>query len=507
MAGGTLIVDYDDRIAGLIPDAAVTHEGSLEVPHNFQATKLLRSLGIEAPAPILTQYGWADNTPFDVQKKTAAMLTTERRAYVFNGLGTGKTFTAIGAFDFLRQEGLARRMLVVAPLSTLEFVWEAEVFKRFPHLTTSVLYAPNKAKRLKKLAVEADVYVINFDGIKTIGAELAARADIDVLCIDEISKAYRNGSSERTKQMRKFAQRFSWVWGMTGSPMPRHVTDIWGQASIITPNTVPKYFKHLEQDLCYKAGPFEWKPKTGAIERAMQMLQPSTRFELSDVLELPEQVIRYVDVPLGPKQQAAYDAMKNAALACIGNHTIDAQNAGAAMSKMLQIALGWVYTHDGRVVELDNDLRLQTVIDKIDDAAQKVLVFVPFKSALAALGKRFEKEGLDYALVSGDTPAGKRSAIFSDFQNTDRYKVLGAHPDCMAHGLTLTRADTIIWGAPVTNLETFMQANGRITRIGQKHKQLVLMVGGSPIERKIYKALGDKENVQNRLLELLAEAT
>lgn len=97
--------------------------------------------------------------------------------------------------------------------------------------------------------------------------------------------------------------------------------------------------------------------------------------------------------------------------------------------------------------------------------------------------------------------------IFTEFQDTPKYKVLLAHPACMAHSLTLTAASTTIWAGPVTSLETFHQANGRTFRVGQKHKTLVAMIGGTPMERKMYRLLGANEKLQNHFLSLVEAIT
>ena len=111
------------------------------------------------------------------------------------------------------------------------------------------------------------------------------------------------------------------------------------------------------------------------------------------------------------------------------------------------------------------------------------------------------------AVVSGDTPAGKRSDIFHTFQNTDKYKVLLVHPACLAHGITLTAATTAIWVSPVLDLETFDQANARIRRVGQKHKQQIIMIQGTPVERRVYSMLRNKQRIQEQLLQLFEEAS
>ena len=101
----------------------------------------------------------------------------------------------------------------------------------------------------------------------------------------------------------------------------------------------------------------------------------------------------------------------------------------------------------------------------------------------------------------------QRSEIFNLFQRSAKYKVLNAHPVCMAHGLTLTAADTIVWFAPISSNETFEQANARIRRVGQTHKQQVLMLSGTVAERRTYQRLRQKQALQDSVLDILAEIT
>src|SRR5690606_27599814 len=148
-------------------------------------------------------------------------------------------------------------------------------------------------------------------------------------------------------------------------------------------------------------------------------------------------------------------------------------NAGAVMNKLLQVSTGWVYTADGNTIALDNNTRIAALMDAINSTDRKVLVFAPFKHALAGISAALTSEGIEHATVSGDTSASERGQVFNLFQNTSKYRVINAHPQCLAHGVTLTAADTIIWFAPITSNEIYDQANRRIRRIGQKHKQLI----------------------------------
>ena len=499
-------VPYRPDIANLFPAAKRVTLGSnqlIVLPHGLEETRVLRNLGYEVPAPILMHYDWAGGKPFEVQKKTCAMLTTNPRAYVLNGMGTGKTKSALWAFDYLRSVGLAQRMLVVAPLSTMNFTWAREVFNTLPHLSCVTLHG-SRAKRLERLAEDHDIYVINHDGLKIIAEDIKKRTDIDVLCLDELA-VYRNGGSDRTKKTRDVAKNFPWVWGMTGSPTPNEPTDAWAQATIVTPNTVPRYFSRYREDLMQRITQFKWVPKPDAIEKAFASLQPAVRYTLDDILELPEVVERTQDIEMGPKQDKIYKQMKQNAYAAIAAKEITAMDAGAVLNKLLQISAGWVYAKEREVVTLDNDNRLQALVDTIESTERKVIVFVPFVHALNGIKTRLFNEGIECETVSGETPRLHRDHIFNVFQNTNKLRVLVAHPQCMAHGVTLTAADTIIWFAPTTSLEIFEQANARIRRVGQKHKQLVLMFQSTDAEKRMYSRLRSKQKVQNTLLEMFED--
>ena len=496
-------------LENLFPNAKqVTFKGNnlILINHGMEETRLLRNMGMDVPSPVLNQYDWEGGTPFEVQKKTVAMLTLNTRGYVLNGMGTGKTKAALWAWRYLNRTGNAQKLLVVAPLSTLNFTWAKEIIQTIPGVEIQVLHG-TKQKRLDKLAnTNADIYIINHDGLAIIADAVIARKDIDTLVLDELA-VYRNGTAQRTKITRKVTQHMKWVWGMTGSPTPNAPTDAWAQCTLITPNTVPKYFNRFRDDVMLRVTQFKWIPKEGALEHVFDVMQPSVRYTLDDVTELPDLVERTIDVEMGSKQAKVYDEMEKHAYTAIANQEITAMNAGAVLSKLLQISTGYIYTRDGSVVSLDNEARLEALVDAVNATDRKVIVFVPFVHALEAINKRLTSEGYDVRQVSGSTPRSERDEIFRLFQNTGAVKVIVAHPQCMSHGLTLTAADTIIWFAPLPNLEIFEQANARIRRVGQKHRQLVLMFQATKAERQMYARLRAKQKVQNMLLEMFEEAT
>lgn len=504
-------VPVSPALANLFPNAPRTRfqgRDTIILPHGPYETLVLRGMGFDIPAPIMAHYDWAGGKPFEVQKKTAAMLTTHQRAYVLNGMGTGKTRTALWAFDYLRSVGLVKRALIVAPLSTLNFTWAHEAFRTVPHLKVAVLHG-SRQKRIDRLNSDADILIINPEGLVTlvdniVGPRNDLKPTFDLMVLDELA-LFRNGSSLRHKMTKKIAAKVPWVWGMTGSPTPNEPTDVWGQAQIVTPERVSRSFNRFRDELMVKVSNFQFHPKKDAAERAFATLQPAVRFTLDDVVELPDVVERVVDVEMGEKQAKVYKALADHAYAMVQSSEITAVNAGAVLNKLLQVSIGYVYAKDREVVALDNVKRLDALIDCINASDNKVLVFVPYTHALDGVAARLTQEGIDHRTVHGGVSRKEREDTFRLFQNTGAVKVIVAHPATMSHGLTLTAADTIIWFSPTTSLETFEQANARIRRVGQTKKQQILMFQGTPAEKRIYARLRKKQKVQDRILSLFSD--
>jgi len=503
-----LLLPFEGKIRAMWPRAPhLEHEGLewavlSDGPREHIA---LAAAGYRLPPPILRHYDWENTStpPFETQKQTAALMSSNRRCYVLSDMGTGKTRSALFAWRYLRRQGCAGKLLVVAPLSTLKFTWLTEAFKVMPHVKAVVLHGTKK-RRLKLLEdPEAEIFIINHAGITTIEYELQARKDIDCLVLDELA-VYRNNSI-RTKRMRAFAERFAWCWGMSGRPMPNAPTDVWNQCRIITPHSVPKYYSWARDVLMQKIDMYRWVPKPGAVETARSWMQPSIRTALDDVVELPPMVVRAVDVELGKEQQRAYARLAREMAVLVEQKQIVAANAGVNMGKLLQVAAGWVYDNDGGAVEFKDNPRKQLLLDLIDEATHKVLIFVPWRHAIQGISDLLTEEEIDHAVIHGSINANDRNAIFNDFQTTQQYRCLLAHPATLAHGLTLTKAATCIWFSPITSLEQWEQSNARIRRPSQQNKQLYLCMQGTPIEKKVYALLRRKQNLQDRLLELLKQ--
>ena len=501
---GSLIIDATPAVQALFPDVPVV-DGKVTLEHSPRSTIPLRAIGFDVPSSIQS-YDFCGGTPFDIQVRTCESMVENPRSFVLNSMGTGKTRCALWAFDYLKKLGLVNKMLVVCPISTMTFTWGREVLLSTPHLRWSVIYGSAEKRRKLLADEEVDFYIINHEGLAVVQKEIMARTDIDVLCLDELA-VYRN-PTQRTKIAAKVAATKTVVWGMTGAPMPNFVTDIYNQIKVVTPQRMPMRFTHLRDELMYRITQFKWVNKTGAIEKAFNYFQPAVRYTLDDITELPEAIVPPPQsTALGEQQQRIYTDLRKYATAKIAKGEINTQNAGVLMSKLLQVSAGWLYDSKGDIHALDGGARLDALADIIDAAANKVIVFTSFLHVMHGVHRYLKDKGYDPHLVHGDTSPKQRNEIFTTFQMTSHPGPLVAHPRCLSHGLTLTAADTIVWYGPTTSAEIYDQANARIRRVGQKHKQLFVHLSSTPIERGVYKLLTDRILQQDSFLHLLEEAS
>jgi SNF2 family DNA or RNA helicase len=184
---------------------------------------------------------------------------------------------------------------------------------------------------------------------------------------------------------------------------------------------------------------------------------------------------------------------------------ISAVNAAVAINKLLQISCGSIYTDTGEVVDFDVSNRLNVVQEVIEESSHKVLVFVPFTHTINLLKTHLEKNGITCDVINGEVSLNKRSDAVQRFQNQTDPKVLIIQPQAASHGLTLTAANTVIWYAPVSSVETYLQANARIDRPGQKNNMTVVHIKGSAVEQRLYSMLQNNINNHSKIIDLYRE--
>ena len=255
----------------------------------------------------------------------------------------------------------------------------------------------------------------------------------------------------------------------------------------------------------YPVSRFKWVPKLDALDTVFKTLQPAIRFTKEECLDLP--AITYVDreAPLTLQQEHYYKILRTKFLMQAGEEQVTSANVAVNMSKLLQISGGAVYSNSGNTIEFDVSNRLKVVKEVIDEAIAKVLIFVPFRHTIKLLHEYLLSKNTPTECITGDTTLNQRTNLFKRFQESDDIKVFIIQPQAAAHGVTLTAASTIIWYAPVTSTEIYLQANARINRRGQKNVMTVVNIQGSAVERRLYSLLSGRLDAHVRLLDLYNE--
>jgi len=499
LPGQTKVIDYNGH--------------NLAVKHSLDATKILRNLGIKAPSPIRYYYRWTGRyKPMAHQIETADFLTLNRKAFVLNEMGTSKTASALWAADYLMQLGRVKKVLVVAPLSTLERVWLDEVFLWTMHRSAVVLHG-SREKRLQLLDTDADIYVINHDGLAVIASEIKDRDDINLTIVDEAA-AYRNGGNERYAVLKSVvAKEQMRLWLMTGTPCPNAPTDAWALAKLVNPLNVPTYFTSWKRQTMQQVTTYKWVPRIGSSEMAYNAMQPAVRFRKKDCLDLPPVSFSKRAVTLTKDQEKAYAEMHKFMVMQARSTPITAVNAADQIGKLRQILCGVVKNPEtGEYDEIPHQPRAKVLLECIEEASAKVIVVVPYKGIINALHRTIT-QGIQTPgksslgpftceVLNGDVSIKDRNKIITAFTKTKTPHVLLCHPRVMAHGLNLSVADTIIFYAPIYSNEDSEQVMDRINRTGQTLPMTIIRLGAVQLEWNIYNVVEARRKGQQSILEL-----
>jgi len=450
----------------------------------------------------LSEYEWPRPpgfTPFAHQKQTSEFLLANPKAFCFNEQGTGKTASVIWAVDYLMQRGLIKRVLVVCPLSIMKSAWQGDLFKFAIHRTVAIAHG-SAAKRKEIINNGAEFVVINFDGVGVVKKEILA-GEFDLIVVDEAS-AYKNAQTARWKDMRDLNKVIKGLWMLTGTPAAQSPVDAYGLAKLINPTAVSPFFGHFKDTVMNKVSTFRWVPKPNAMTLVHSILQPAIRFEKAQCLDLPPLTFVERESIMSPQQVKYYNVLKKQMLIEADGEEISAVNAAVQINKLLQIAGGAVYTDTGEVLEFDVTNRLKVVQEVIEESSHKVLVFIPFTHTIELLQKHLNKHNISCDVINGKVSVNQRADIVKRFQEQPEPKVLLIQPKAAAHGLTLTAANTIIWYAPCTSVETYLQANARIDRPGQVNNMTIVHITGSPIEARMYKMLQGNISNHSKIIDL-----
>ena len=456
------------------------------------------------PSPITRDYKWAGRFhPFEHQKVTSEFLSINHKAFCFNEAGTGKTSSVLWASDYLMNLGKIKRVLIICPLSIMTSAWKNDIYNTCIHRVPGVAYGRADDRRAIINNPNYEFVIINYDGVAIVREDIE-KANFDLIVIDE-ANAYKSVSTTRWKTLNKILKPTTRLWLLTGTPASQSPIDAYGLARLVCPQRVPKFSSAWRDMVMYQVTRFKWLPKTDSKAKVFQVLQPAIRFAKNDCLDLPEVMYQTREVPLSKQVEKFYKELKKEFLIEAAGQEITSVNAAANMSKLLQISGGAVYTDDKKVVDFDITPRLKALQEVIDQTEHKILIFVPFRHTIDIVSKHLDKQGISNDVIKGDVSATNRTRIIKEFQTSDDPRVLVIQPQSASHGVTLTRADTIVFWSPVLSVEVYLQCVARIDRVGQKNKMTVVHLQGSEVEKRLYAMLQGKVDAHTQLVDLYRE--
>lgn len=439
--------------------------------------------------------------PMAHQRLTVEFFIMNKRCFCFNDMGTGKTLSALWAFDLLMRMGKVRRILIVGPLISLRSVWAKEIFENIPYLNYGIAHG-TKTHRKNIIHSHADIVIINHDAVVGMMDEIV-KAKFDIVCIDELT-AFKTHDSDRTRFMTTIAHSVKAVWGLTGDPTPNSPVEAYAQAKLVNPKNpmLPRYFTQYRDMTMTRLSEYMYVPKPEAPNIVASILQPAIRFTREQCIDLPPTTYVDQEIELSPEQATMYKKVKEELYFEHSKGEIVAANAAVALSKLLQISAGAVKTSDGEPIFLDNGPRMKALFSIFEQTPQKKLVvFVTYRASMIQLMEKITAKGIKCDMINGDVPHNRRASIINDFQNGDLSIIL-LQPQSTAHAITLVQANTVLWFSMIPSNELYSQGIARVVRTGQKLKTLIIRFVASKAEEHLAKMLDRKGNLSGEILQL-----
>ena len=481
-------------------------DGSAEIAvyWGLDEARVLKNLGVkDVPSPITRRYNWPGKfKPMAHQVETAAFLTFNKKAFVFSEPGTGKTLSALWAADYLMKRGDVRRCLILCPLSIMHSAWMNDLNNSIIHRSAIVAHHYQASRRIEMVQQDYEFVITNYDGLNLIADEINNNGKFDLIIVDE-ANAYKTVTTKRWKALKSIMTPNTHLWMMTGTPASQSPLDAYGLAKLVNADGIPKFFTGWRDKIMNKVTQFKWAPKANAAQDVHDALQPAIRFTKAQCLDLPPVLTTVREVPLTPQQAKYYNLLKDRMMVQAAGETITAVNAAAGVSKLLQISCGAAYTDDKEVVEFDAAPRLSVLEEVLDETSRKVIIFALFRSTIDTIQTHLTKKNIANEAIHGDVNPTKRADIIRRFQTEANPRVLVMQPQATAHGITLTAADTVVFYGPLMSVEQYIQCIARADRKGQdSDKVTVVHIQGSPIEKKMFKALEGKVTDNTLLTEM-----
>lgn len=438
-------------------------------------------------------------TPHEYQRYTVQFIIDHPEAAIFLGMGMGKTISTLTAInDLIRNRFETRRVLVIAPIRVARDTWPAELDKwdHLAGLTVSPIIGTAK-QREAAANRRADIYTIGRENIPWLVKHHGSRWPYDMVIIDELS-SFKNPQAKRFKALKKVRPKIHRIVGLTGTPAPNSLLDIWAPFRLIdNGQRLGKYITHYRVQY-FTPGRrngtivYNWNLRPGADQAIYNNISDITvSMHTTDYLQLPEATHQHITVQLPPKARKQVDTLKRDLVLDLDDDTIDAANAATLSLKLQQLAGGAIYNETGDDYITVHDEKIQALTELVDQAAgNTMLVCFWFKHECDRI-----LDAIPGARVL-DT-----AKDFHDWNNGD-IPVALIHPASAGHGLNLQAGGHImVWYTTPWSLELYEQANARLHRQGQTEPVSIIHIDtADSIDQTVHQALTRKDTTQQALI-------
>nr|DAD68402.1 MAG TPA: Chromatin remodeling complex ATPase [Siphoviridae sp. ctTic26] len=444
--------------------------------------------------------------PHNYQKYCIDKVINTEKVGLLLDMGLGKTIITLTAIDELKLNLFEiNKVLVVAPKKVAESTWfrEAEKWDHLKLLKFSAVLGSEK-KRINALNTPADIYVINRENIPWLVDYYRNDWPFDMVVIDEFS-SFKNHQAKRFKALKLVLGKIKRLVGLTGTPAPNGLKDIWAQIYLLDQGerlgkNITAFRERYFNFYRYGNNPYgEYELKQGSDKSIMDRIADiCVSMKAEDYLELPDVVDNIITVELDAKARKQYEELEKQMILELNNlEEITVANAAALSNKLLQLSNGAVYDEKRDVHEI-HKCKLERFMELVEELNGKsALVFYSFKHDLDRMKGALVKTGLRVREL-------KTVQDEKDW-NSGKIDILLAHPASAAYGLNLQDGGNhVIWFGLNWSLELYQQANKRLHRQGQKEKVIIHhLVCGNTRDEDVMKALQSKGDIQEELLQSL----
>ena len=438
-------------------------------------------------------------SPHNYQQHTTQFIIDHPESAIFLGMGMGKTISTLTAInDLIRNRFETQKVLVIAPIRVARDTWPEEI-KKWDHLK-GLRVSPITGTAKQRTAAanrQADIYTIGRENIPWLVKHHGNQWPYDMVIIDELS-SFKNPQAKRFKALKKVRPKIQRIVGLTGTPAPNSLLDIWAPFRLIdNGQRLGKYITHY-RDQYFTPGRrngtivYNWNLRPGADQAIYNNIADITvSMRTTDYLQLPEATRQHITVQLPPKARKQVDTLKRDLVLDLDDDTIDAANAATLSLKLQQLAGGAIYNETGDNYITIHDEKIQALTELVDQAqGNPMLVCYWFKH---------ERDRILSAIPNARVLDTQQD--FHDWNNGD-IPVALIHPASAGHGLNLQAGGHImVWYTTPWSLELYEQANARLHRQGQTEPVSIIHIDtAGSIDQTVHQALGRKDTTQQALI-------